>query len=457
MTSIGRTTDGGATWSIDNYMDPPAPESGFKGLFFRSGTSGWTVGSSGFILKTDNSGESWSHLDNRLDIFYAALDDVTFTDEKEGWIVGWQLRSYPESDSSIVLHTIDGGLSWERQAIPYNGRVSRIWAIDNSRLWAIGGNQTFFTIDGGRNWQIANVRAEEGMFREIYFRDGLNGFLMTDRVIYMTSNGGLNWSRQASGFEVQFLRRIAFADKSRGWLLGKTAISFPTYETTNGGQSWNRSTHEFTAITFLDSLTGFAIENGSVHRSVDGGNSWKQVSEDPAKFAPWTSNMTFTDTTNGWIWNWFNVYHTNNGGRTWLLEKGISGISDVFPGGLFMRNKDIGWAVGAGGLIFKYAPDNTTAVFNPSRNSPSDFKLFQNYPNPFNPTTTIRHFLPLRAQIEISLFNLLGQKVKILFSGMQNPGVHDIELDRTELPSGIYFYQLKTDSFVETKKCMIVR
>ncbi|MGH7491191.1 MAG: YCF48-related protein [bacterium] len=416
-----------------------------------------TVGSSGFILGTNDSGASWHKLDSRLNIYYAALDDVTFTDEKEGWIVGWQLKPDPEPDSSIVLHTSDGGISWERQVVPYSSRVARIWAISRAVLWAFGGDLAFFTVDGGRHWQLANVRAEEGIFRDIHFRNSVEGFLLTDKAIYQTLDGGRNWSKQAGGFEVQFLRRMAFAGDSKVWLLGRTAVDFPTYETTNGGRSWNRSTHTFTAITFIDSLNGFAIQNGAVYRSIDGGNIWKLVSEDPAAFASWTSNQAFTDAMHGWTWNSFNVHHTTDGGRTWLTAKGISRVANVFPGGLFMLNQELGWAVGSDGWIFKYEADPMTSVFNPFLDSPPAFKLFDNYPNPFNPKTTIRYVLPSRERIEVSLFNIFGQKVKVLFFGMQDPGMHSLVLDGSELSSGIYFCQLRAKSLVETKKCLLVK
>lgn len=457
-TYIGRTIDGGKNWSYKSFMDPPAPESGFKSLFFKNSTTGWVVGTSGFILKSHNSGESWYHLDNRLDIFYGALDDVVFTDEKEGWIVGWQIKSAPESDSSIVLHTIDGGLTWERQLAPSKGAINRICAINNKKLWAIGGIFLYFTADGGQNWRRSDFQPDEGMFREILFLDELNGFLLSDRTIYKTLNGGLDWSKLANIFEVQFLRRLMFASRSNGWVLGKRAGGeFPTYTTKDGGLNWSKTMHNFTSITFLDSLVGFAIENGSVYRSLDGGNNWKQISEQPEFFTSLGFNMTFTDTSHGWIWSYFDLYRTSDGGRTWQIENGISGIESVFPGGLFMLNTNLGWAVGSDGWIFNYKSDNISSASNLIKNIPSDFRIFYNYPNPFNSTTTICYFLPFQEEIEISIFNVLGKKVKVLFSGKQKSGLHQIEFDGSDLSSGIYFFLLRTPGFVETKKSLLIK
>ncbi len=78
-----------------------------------------------------------------------------------------------------------------------------------------------------------------------------------------------------------------------------------------------------------------------------------------------------------------------------------------------------------------------------------DFKLFQNYPNPFNDHTTIKYYLPVDADIILSIYNLLGREVKILIYGTQQSGYHEVEWDGTNqasqsVPSGIYFYELSS-------------
>ncbi|MCX6138177.1 MAG: alpha/beta hydrolase-fold protein [Ignavibacteriales bacterium] len=76
---------------------------------------------------------------------------------------------------------------------------------------------------------------------------------------------------------------------------------------------------------------------------------------------------------------------------------------------------------------------------------PSGFALHQNYPNPFNPATTIRYDLPAHSAVTLELFSLLGQKVKTLFSGKQETGAHQVRLDGSNLPTGVYF--LRMDAF----------
>ncbi|MBX7151985.1 cadherin-like domain-containing protein [bacterium] len=93
---------------------------------------------------------------------------------------------------------------------------------------------------------------------------------------------------------------------------------------------------------------------------------------------------------------------------------------------------------------------------------PSAFSLNQNYPNPFNPTTTIVYDLAKDETVELSVYNMLGQKVKTLTNGFQLAGQYRVLWDGTNLngqsaASGVYFYRIKSSSFVKTKKMLLIR
>lgn len=89
--------------------------------------------------------------------------------------------------------------------------------------------------------------------------------------------------------------------------------------------------------------------------------------------------------------------------------------------------------------------------------SPNVFQLFQNYPNPFNPRTTIRFKLPERTKVVLSVFSITGEKIRELINEDLLPGSYKYEFEGTNLSSGIYFYQLKTDNFVQTKKLVLLK
>lgn len=88
---------------------------------------------------------------------------------------------------------------------------------------------------------------------------------------------------------------------------------------------------------------------------------------------------------------------------------------------------------------------------------PNDFKLFQNYPNPFNPGTTISFALPERAQVVLSIYNQLGEKVAVLINGERESGYHNVEWNATNMTSGIYFYQLQTGKYRAAKKLLLIK
>jgi ligand-binding sensor domain-containing protein len=88
---------------------------------------------------------------------------------------------------------------------------------------------------------------------------------------------------------------------------------------------------------------------------------------------------------------------------------------------------------------------------------PSNFVLYQNYPNPFNPITTITYSLPYGADVSLNVYNINGQMILSLVNERQNAGYYSVRLDGSKLSSGIYFYQLKAENFVQTKKMIIMK
>jgi hypothetical protein len=85
-------------------------------------------------------------------------------------------------------------------------------------------------------------------------------------------------------------------------------------------------------------------------------------------------------------------------------------------------------------------------------NNPSDFALNQNFPNPFNPTTAINFNLPVTTNVSLKIYNLHGQLIATLIDKSLPAGFYRFNWQPEEIGSGIYFYQLKTEGFMETKK-----
>ena len=88
---------------------------------------------------------------------------------------------------------------------------------------------------------------------------------------------------------------------------------------------------------------------------------------------------------------------------------------------------------------------------------PSEFSVEQNYPNPFNPTTKINFVIPKSSFVNLKVYDVHGNKIATLISEQKTAGEYEIEFDGSELTSGVYFYQLKTGSYIETKKMVLLR
>jgi endo-1,4-beta-xylanase len=97
----------------------------------------------------------------------------------------------------------------------------------------------------------------------------------------------------------------------------------------------------------------------------------------------------------------------------------------------------------------------TTTVKSSDDNLPKTYSLSQNYPNPFNPTTQICYSIPKDEYVSLKVYNLLGEEVAVLTTGFRPAGNYVVTFNGSKFASGIYFYRLKADEFVETKKLIL--
>lgn len=105
------------------------------------------------------------------------------------------------------------------------------------------------------------------------------------------------------------------------------------------------------------------------------------------------------------------------------------------------------------GIIFS----NITDIKKDDSQIVSEFVLQQNYPNPFNPTTNISYSVSKPSYVSIILYDLLGREVSKIVNEYKSTGNYTIVFDGSVLSSGIYFYQMKANDFIETKKMILLR
>lgn len=112
-------------------------------------------------------------------------------------------------------------------------------------------------------------------------------------------------------------------------------------------------------------------------------------------------------------------------------------------------------------MIIDENGDSVLTEVKEKRNAmiPKEIKLFPPYPNPFNPETVISYQLPLETEIEISVSDLLGRRIAVLYSGRQNSGKHELTFnaDKYNMCSGAYLILLRTHLESLTQKALVIK
>ena len=144
--------------------------------------------------------------------------------------------------------------------------------------------------------------------------------------------------------------------------------------------------------------------------------------------------------------------------KTNITLFGLSPLSD--------RGTPIPPVAGDQAMLYTFKPTTSKDVFEVqvindlaenSRFVPLSSQLHQNYPNPFNPLTVISWQLAVNCHVELTVYNLLGQKVATLVSRRMNPGNYTYDFSAKTLASGVYYYQIKAGDFQDVKKMILLR
>jgi hypothetical protein len=224
--------------------------------------------------------------------------------------------------------------------------------------------------------------------------------------------------------------------------------------------------------TFFDSTAGGKKAWPYINRanldSAEAGFIYPPINKDSLKtflYNKWNNNADIP-----WEWHPFQSYM-----QVWPLQENLAYTNTTLQthamGGYPLGDlyhwwpaKYTQWAAQA---TAEYSRINTwlstgkdplaSAVENTGGVLPKEFTLSQNYPNPFNPTTHIEYSVPIRSQVSLKVFNLLGQVVMTLVDDVQLPGNYVATFNAIGLTSGVYFYKLESGDVSLSKKLVLIK
>lgn len=285
----------------------------YRSLCFVDQNNGWVVGQSGIIIHTADGGNTWNeqHGDTLSD-----YEDVQFINQHVGWIVG---------RNNTMLKTKDGGEHWLPVVVPDDTprTIMALSFVDENRGWICdNGGSIYHTTDGCESWtqQLPYFR---WTVTDIQFLNGHEGWaITTNKIAFHTTNGGNTWNQVSVPTESDFwpvvCMDIFFLNPQKGWVIGMSASSdiatpqSPLYCTRNGGITW-------ASQSFIESY--------------------------------WITSIVFINERLGWIAGLDKIFCTTNGGKTWFVQNEIK--DEVFARVCFVDELN-GWALGFLGNIYKY-------------------------------------------------------------------------------------------------------
>ncbi len=383
----------------------------------------WVTGREGTILHSKDGGASWDSVSSGVT---ERLYTVEFINSDTGWVAGDDNKSV-----STVLRTIDAGLNWESQSLSGGGALS-IYDVDF-------------------------IKNSSGQIMCGYITGALG-------YTWKTLDFGANWNSVRNKCENTFYSSC-FVNSDTGWFVGTPSVQEPytIMNTMDGGDTWQQQTNptgiNLRGVCFGSDLRGIAVGlSGTILFTEDGGANWQTASSAP--YARWES-VFLTKSGKAWaVGSKGRIAYSTDWGVTWeSQESGVSVDFELWE--VYFINDSEGWIVGGvlgqEGVILHTSNSGITAVNEVKPDTPKEYSLKQNYPNPFNPVTAIGYRLSAISQVDLSVYNMLGQKIKTLVSESQQAGEYKVEWDASDFASGIYYYHLIAGEFQSIKKMVLIK
>jgi photosystem II stability/assembly factor-like uncharacterized protein len=440
---VYKTTDGGLNWNTSLSIE----QGGFNSVFFVDSLTGFVGTSSNVrIYKTTDAGGTWvSKTITGVTNFYAPIYDIYFVDNLNGFAC---------TGGGAFLKTIDGGENWFATADNVYGLAVQFF--DSLKGYVLSGTLKK-TTDGGFTWYqyiLPNTSPTD-----FYFFNELNGWFLAYGDLYKTTNGGTSWNiiQNITGIGYQYFNWI---NEERGFISGTKV-----FYTLDSGNTWNDITNEIgfprIHLHLANEYSGYAVGgSGLIVKYID----TSYVPVELTSFSVQTND-------NNCLLQWATASELNNKGF-YIERKKESGIYESLcflngKGTTTEKNEYLYNDLNLSDGLYKYRLkqvdfDGSYKFSNEVSinilSNPELFELSQNYPNPFNPVTKITFRTGKNGNAKLTIYNLLGEKIKTLFNNYVEAGkYYEVSFEADDLSTGFYIYVLVQFNKREVRKMLYLK
>jgi photosystem II stability/assembly factor-like uncharacterized protein len=408
---------------------------------------------------------------------------------------------------SGVCRSMNRGLTWSAANIGLSNLIVRsISLISNGAqglyLFAGTAEGLFISYDFGINWSYIDFVGNHSVKDITSTSNGTNIFLAVEASsILRSTDHGTTWTDISNNLPTRMFSSLAVYNDEGTTNLFVGAPFFGVFRTTDYGANWVLVNNGLTNLyvndlTFYPETSGnlFAGTDGSgVFMSTDNGTNWSPVNDGLGSMS--VKSLTVCPDGTGGMYLFAGTINNGNGGGIWrralsqmilvtttLTAQALAGsqalevasingfnIGDnikINPGG---PNEETNTITGFGSMLLQNPLQfdhsigeivlnlTPTSVEENNSSVPLDYFLFNNYPNPFNPVTSIQYAISSRQFVSLKVYDVLGNEIETLVNEEKPAGTYKITWHAEQLPSGVYFYQLKAGRFVATNKMMILK
>ena len=423
-------------------------------------------------------------------------------------------------DNGLVKST-NGGLNWTviNTGLTYNHVFTMAIAKSNSNIiyagtdslgaWTTSG--IYRSSDGGSNWTYVSNNGFDSKSIQAILVDPTDpnvvyvgvftGLADATTGLFKTTNGGTNWTASNTGMVNKNILSLAMNPLNHNVIYAGSSLivsssSGPVtiYKSVNAGASWtaiisgipqtstDNNPVRCLSVSSLDTnvvLAGLFMNatalTGGMYVTTNGGTLWTQKNTGCPNTVSYLCRSCLikpgssTEFYSGWDYSAppgtnVCVYRTTDQGTSWTLFAGGSLLSTYAIRGMAFKTTgnptlyagDAGLSTTAfsGTGLYEYSW-LASGVSDPA--VPVKYELSQNYPNPFNPTTTIEYSLLKPGFVTIKVYDAAGKEVKVLINEFKAAGKYNVEFNGANLVSGVYFYQIRSNEFFDTKKMLLVK